>query len=232
MIALRIAVLTVALAVPTVLATRWVSSASERLAETAASATKNPKQQAAVAAAADESYCTPELRRILRRVLQSCGLLGAGGSGRGCQPLEARNVATVSGGDFNALFAPMKHRGAITQFEMGKADLLPGAQTLVDAVFADQRGASYFFVVARASPEGSTEFNRKLSQQRAEAVMSYLRDKFKDPDLDKEVGLLWLGEEFAQLDQEFCQWKRSASGQCKSGDINRSAFIAWIDCQL
>jgi outer membrane protein OmpA-like peptidoglycan-associated protein len=232
MMAGRLAVLALALALPTVLATRWVSSASVRLAETEASAAKSPKQHAAVAAAADESYCTPALRKILRRVLQSCGLLGEGGSGRGCQPLEAKNVATVSGGDFNALFQPMIGRGAITQFEIGKADLLPGAQTLVESVFADQRGASYFFVVARASPEGSTEFNRKLSQQRAEAVMNYLRQKFNDPDLDKEVGLLWLGEEFAQLDQEFCRWKRSATGQCKSEDINRSAFIAWIDCQL
>jgi outer membrane protein OmpA-like peptidoglycan-associated protein len=126
----------------------------------------------------------------------------------------------------------MKDRGGIVQFELAKADLLPGAQSLVDAVFAEQRGASYFFVVSRASPEGSTEFNRKLSKDRAESVMSYLKQKFNDPDLDKEVGLLWLGEEFAQLDQEFCDWKRSATGQCKTDDINRSAFIAWIDCQL
>jgi len=47
------------------------------------------------------------------------------------------------------------------------------------------------------------------------------------------VGLLWLGEEFAQLDQEFCQWKRSrAEGACTTADLNRSAFIAWIDCRL
>jgi outer membrane protein OmpA-like peptidoglycan-associated protein len=232
MIALRIASLVVALALPAVLATSWIGSAKGRLAEAETATAHKSEPKAAVAAASDETYCTPELRRILRRVLQSCGLLGPGGAGRGCQPLEAKNVATVSGGDFNALFQPMKERGGIVQFEMGKAELLPGAGSLVDLVFADQRGASYFFVVARASPEGATEYNRKLSQGRAEAVMSYLRHKFNDPDLDKEVGLLWLGEEFAQLDQEFCQWRRSASGGCKSGDINRSAFIAWIDCRL
>jgi len=55
----------------------------------------------------------------------------------------------------------------------------------------------------------------------------------RDPDLDREVGLLWLGEEFAQLEQDFCGWKRSgAADKCKPKDINRSAFVAWIDCRL
>jgi hypothetical protein len=100
-------------------------------------------------------------------------------------------------------------------------------------VFADQRGASWFFVVSRSSPEGSVEHNRELSKARAEAVMTHLRAQFKDPDLDKEVGMLWLGEEFAQLETDFCAWKRSATGtSCTSEEINRSAFVAWIDCQL
>ena len=63
--------------------------------------------------------------------------------------------------------------------------------------------------------------------------MTRLRQKFNDPDLDKQVGLLWLGEEYAQLDEEFCQWKRSRGEEaCKPEDLNRSAFIAWIDCTL
>ena len=63
--------------------------------------------------------------------------------------------------------------------------------------------------------------------------MNHLRQQFKDPDLDKEVGLLWLGEEFAQLEKEFCDWKRSTTGaECTTEQINRSAFVAWIDCQL
>ena len=101
-------------------------------------------------------------------------------------------------------------------------------------MFADQRGASWFFVVARASPEGSVTHNRDLSKARAEAVMKHLRERFKDPDLDKEVGLLWLGEEFAQLEDEFCeleaQLRRAPRATPKN--INRSAFVAWIDCQL
>jgi outer membrane protein OmpA-like peptidoglycan-associated protein len=227
--ALRAALLLGLLALPAALAASWVCAAKARLLEAEAGAAR--PQPVAVAAASDDAYCSPPLKKILRRVLQSCGLLGAQ-AGRGCQPLEAKNVATVSGDDFNALFQPMKHRGGIVQFEVAKADLPAGARSLVDAVFSDQRGASYFFVVARASPEGAVSYNRDLSRRRAEAVMAHLQQTFHDPDLQKEVGLLWLGEEFAQLDREFCDWKRSGGGDCVPADINRSAFIAWIDCQL
>jgi outer membrane protein OmpA-like peptidoglycan-associated protein len=139
----------------------------------------------------------------------------------------------MSGPDFNALFVPMKDRGGIVQFELDKSELDPKALGLIDKVFADQRGASWFFIVARSSPEGSIEHNRELSKARAQAVMNHVRGRFQDPDLDKEVGMLWLGKEYAQLDSEFCRWERSAGGGgCTSEEINRSAFIAWIDCQL
>ena len=37
----------------------------------------------------------------------------------------------------------------------------------------------------------------------------------------------------AQLDEQFCSWQRSGNaGECRPADLNRSAFIAWIDCQL
>ena len=63
--------------------------------------------------------------------------------------------------------------------------------------------------------------------------MDHLRTTFNDPDLEKEVGMLWLGEEFAQLDSSFCDWSRSGNDEeCTSEDINRSAFVAWIDCRL
>ena len=232
MTVVRIAVLAVAFALPAVAVKTWVGSAEQRIAEAEAKPTESA---VAVAAASDEAYCNPELKRILRRVLQSCGLIGAEGhAARGCQPVQAKNVATVSGEDFNALFQPMKDRGGIIQFEVGKGELDANDTALIEKVFAEQKGASWFFVVARASPEGSTDFNRELSRTRAEAVMTHLRGKFNDPDLDKEVGLLWLGEEFAQLDQQFCEWRRSAdaTAECKPEDINRSAFVAWIDCRL
>ena len=195
--------------------------------------TRSPAEpvQVATASAADVEYCSPELKRILRRVLMSCGLVG-GNAARGCQPIQAKNVATMSGDDFNALFRPMKDRGGIIQYDKDKAELDATDLALIDQVFADQRGASWFFVVSRASPEGSVEHNRELSKGRAEAVMSHLRERFKDPDLDKEVGMLWLGEEFAQLATEFCEWKRSSNAACTPEDINRSAFIAWIDCRF
>jgi outer membrane protein OmpA-like peptidoglycan-associated protein len=227
-IAARVAIATVLLAVPATVTGMWIHSAKARLAEAAAV----PAEGTPVAAAADVGYCSPELKKILRRVLMSCGLVG-GGAARGCQPVQAKNVATMSGGDFNSLFKPMKERGGIVEFDKDKSELDPADLSLVDQVFADQRGASWFFVVSRSSPEGSVEHNRELSKARAEAVMTHLRTKFTDPDLDKEVGMLWLGEEFAQLETEFCDWKRSARGAtCTSEEINRSAFVAWIDCQL
>ncbi len=217
------------LATPTVLVTRWQSGAAARLAQSEAEAADQPA--VAVASEADEDYCTPQLRTILRRVLTSCGLIGGGG--RGCQPVEARSVATMSGDDFNALFLPMRERGGIVQFGRDSAELEAADLALVDRVFADRRGASYFFVVSRASPEGNVEHNSELSRGRAEAVMAHLQAEFHDPELERQVGLLWLGEEFAQLDPSFCEWTRSdGTGECDPNTLNRSAFIAWIDCRL
>ncbi len=205
----------------------WTRSAAGRLAEN-----RGKAPEVATASASDMGYCTGDLKVILRRVLTSCGLV-SGGSSRGCQPLQARQVAAMSGGDFNALFAPLSARAAILQFDKDSADLDPAAIEQLEKTFADRRGASYFFVVSRASPEGSVEHNRDLSHRRGSAVLDAIKAKFQDPDIDQEVGLLWLGEEFAQLDQQFCQWQRSRSSEaCTTADLNRSSFIAWIDCRL
>lgn len=212
------------------LVTVWVGSAGLRLADLQAEQGKAPG--AAVASAANEGYCTGELKAILRRVLTACGLV-KGGSQRGCQPLQAKSVAAMAGDDFNALFVPLADRAAIIQFDQDSSDLDEAAKVLLDKAFADQRGASYFLVVSRASPEGALDYNRELSRKRAQAVLDHIRGKFNDPDLDQEVGLLWLGAEFAQLDKDFCQWSRSRPGDtCSSAQLNRSAFIAWIDCRL
>ncbi len=230
----RIGIGVAALAVPTLLTQTWVASAQTRLAEIEAetAAGDGPQTEVAVAAAANAEYCNANLKKVLRRVLLSCGLAD-NANARGCQPVDAKAVATMSGEDFNALFLPLSQRASIIQFDKNGADLDAADLALLDETFADQRGASWFFVVSRSSPEGKTEHNRELSQHRAEAVMGHLRDKFADPDLDKEVGLLWLGEEFAQLDQGFCDWRRSgAKDQCEPEHINRSAFVAWIDCRL
>ncbi len=226
---IRLAAATVMFAFTPGISLLWQSQAAARLVEAKAAATEAPA--VATANSADVGYCTPQLKQILRRVLQSCGL-AAGASGRGCQPLEAKSVAALSGPDFNALFSPLTQRAGILQFDKDSSELDPADTELLDRLFADQGGASWFFVVSRASPEGSETHNRELSQHRGESVLNHLQQKFQDPDLDKEVGLLWLGEEFAQLDDQFCGWQRSGSAECSSAELNRSAFVAWIDCRL
>ena len=216
---------------PTLPPLAWMSSAKDRLVE-AEAAPADEAAQVAVASSSDVDYCSANLKKVLRRVLQSCGLLSTG-EVRGCQPLEAKSVATLAGDDFNALFVPLAERASILQFDKESADLDASDLALLDKTFSDQRGASYFFVVSRSSPEGSEIYNRDLSQRRAKSVIDHLRTTFTDPDLDKEVGMLWLGEEFAQLDDQFCQWQRSGDpASCSGQDLNRSAFIAWIDCRL
>lgn len=217
------------LAAPIVLPINWQRRADARLTASTASALQNETGGAPRATATESEYCSQTLHTILRRVLQSCGLIGA--SGRGCQPVDARNVAPMSGDDFNALFLPMQERGAIVQFERDAAVLDPSDLQSIDRIFSDRRGASYFFVVSRASPEGSAEHNRELSEARARAVVDHIHQSFQDPELDNQIGMLWLGEEYAQLDQRFCQWNRSNGGDCNQNDLNRSAFIAWIDCR-
>jgi outer membrane protein OmpA-like peptidoglycan-associated protein len=219
-------ILLACLVIPFILVARWGSAAGTRLKQS-----DNAASKVAVASMAESGYCTPALKTVVRRVAASCGLVDASG-GRGCQPMQAKKVASLTGGDFNAMFRPLTKRAHIIQFDLDKSELDADAKKMVEKAWADQRGASFFFVVSRASPEGDSTYNEKLSRDRAQAVLNHLQSKFKDPDLDKQVGLLWLGEEFAQLDQEFCSWDRSRTGECTVKDINRSSFIAWIDCAI
>lgn len=216
-----------ALAIPLALVATWARGAERRL-----HASEGAAREVATASVANDAYCTPELKAIVRRVAGACGLLGGGAGGRGCQPLQARRVAALSGSDFNALFEPLAHRARIVQFDATRSELDEGARALVEAAWGDQRGASFFFVVSRASTDGDERYNEALSRDRAKAVLDHLDARFHDPELQKQVGLLWLGEEFAQLSSEFCSWERSRAGSCSAADINRSAFVAWIDCAI
>ena len=141
-------------------------------------------------------------------------------------------MAALSGNDFNALFTPLSRRALLVQFDPDQTDLDAEAQGAIEKAWADQRGASYFFVVARASADGTAAHNQELSEKRAQAVLTFLETKTGDPDIRRQVGLLWLGEEFAQLPEEFCTWNRSRAAECTVKDINRSAFTAWIDCAI
>lgn len=217
--------LAAALAIPLALVVTSAAAAQSRL-----EASEGAAREVVTASVANDAYCTPELKAIVRRVAGACGLLDGGGAGRGCQPLQAKKVAALSGKDFNAIFEPLAHRAHIVQFDPMTAELDPAARALVEKAWSDQRGASFFFVVSRASSDGDEQYNEALSRDRAKAVLDHLDQRFHDPDLKKEVGLLWLGEEFAQLSDDFCGWERSRSGSCSRADINRSAFVAWIDC--
>jgi hypothetical protein len=221
----RWTLLAAALAIPLALVITSAAAAQSRL-----EGNEGAAREVVTASVANDAYCTPELKAIVRRVAGACGLIDGGGAGRGCQPLQAKKVAALSGKDFNAIFEPLAHRAHIVQFDPMTSELDPAARMLVEKAWSDQRGASFFFVVSRASRDGDEQYNEALSRDRAKAVLDYLDQKFHDEDLKKEVGLLWLGEEFAQLSDEFCSWERSRSGSCSRADINRSAFVAWIDC--
>lgn len=195
-------------------------------------------EKVAVADNSEVAYCTPEFKSVLQRVLNSCGLVGSENR-RGCQPADVKTFASISDDDFNALFTPLKDCGAVILFDEGKDDLDDGAKKLLDEKWQDRKGARYFFVVARASKTGSADLNRALSHRRANSVMMYLQNTFHDPDLDKQVGLLWLGNEFAQLPKAYCAWPSSRDEghgrkkeKCTDESINRSAFVSWVDCRL
>ncbi|MEZ4431695.1 MAG: hypothetical protein R3F65_04735 [bacterium] len=214
-----------ALLIPVLMTGSWLGAAETRLHEA-----EHDESQVAIASVSEDAYCTPKLKAIVRRVATACGLVGAGG--RGCQPMQARSVAQLSDEEFNALFRPLEKRAHIVQFDADATELDDSARRTVEQAWADQRGASFFFVVARASPDGKTEHNEKLSAGRAKSVLGHLEQKFQDPDIGKQVGLLWLGENFAQLGPEFCGWQRSRGEECTEKEINRSAFVAWIDCAI
>jgi hypothetical protein len=204
---------------------------NERAAQGRLIDAKDEASEVPLASAADDAYCTTQLRQVVRRVAGACGLLESGA--RGCKPADAKSVASLTGDDFNALFKPLKDRAHIIQFDKDAPGLDDMGMKEVEETWGEKRGASFFFVVARASTDGDADFNTQLSQARAQAVYNHLDQKFQGDEDLKKVGLLWLGEEYAQLSNEFCQWNRSRDGgECTDKDINRSAFVAWIDCSI
>jgi outer membrane protein OmpA-like peptidoglycan-associated protein len=196
---------------------------------------ENPKaaaQSVAVADDAEVAYCTPAFKVVLQRVLNACGLVGVE-QRRGCQPADVKTFASIGDDDFNALFTPLKDRGAVLLFDENMDVLDDGAKRLLEERWQDRKGARYFFVVARASRDGTAEGNRALSHKRANSVLLYLKQVTQDPDLDKQVGVLWLGSEFAQFSKTYCDWPNSrADKKCTPEAINRSAFVSWVDCRL
>jgi outer membrane protein OmpA-like peptidoglycan-associated protein len=143
-------------------------------------------------------------------------------------------VAQISDEDFNALFRPLGERAGILLFDLGKEQIDEGAKAMLDRLWSDRRGGSYFFVVGRASTDGTTAQNQALSHRRVNSVLFHLQDRFRDqPELEDELGLLWLGEEYAQLGTDFCAWHNSRpEAPCTTESLNRSVVVSWIDCRL
>ncbi len=188
--------------------------------------------QVAIADQAEVGYCTPQFKEVLKRVLHACGLEG-GSNRRGCKPSDVKSFASISDDDFNALFKPLKERGAVLLFDNGVDELDDQAKQLLEDRFLDRKGARYFFAVARASKVGSQAKNRALSHRRANSVKFHVQSVLPDPDLDKKFGQLWLGDEFAQLSKEFCSWPNSRpNDKCDAEAVNRSVFVSWVDCRL
>jgi outer membrane protein OmpA-like peptidoglycan-associated protein len=205
----------------------WVSSATDRLEHPA-----EAKAKVAIADQAEVAYCTPRFKEVLERVLHSCGL-AQDETRRGCKPADVKTFASISDADFNELFTPLKDRGAVILFDEGMQDLDDGAKKLLEDKWFQRKGARYFFVVARASKSGNQAKNRALSHRRANSVMFDLTSVANDPEIDKKVGLLWLGNEFAQLSKDYCGWPTSRPNEkCDEEAINRSAFVSWVDCRL
>lgn len=207
----------------------WTGTAAEHLAEP-----EKEKPKVAIADQAEVAYCTPQFKQVLERVLHSCGLAAEGeGARRGCKPADVKTFASISDDDFNALFTPLKDRGGVVLFDEGKDDLDDSAKKLLEERWYARKGARYFFVVARASKTGSVSKNNALSHRRANSVMFFLKQLSNDPEIEQKVGLLWLGNEFAQLSKEYCSWPNSRmSEKCDEEPINRSAFVSWVDCRL
>ncbi len=205
-----------------------VKSAAERLRTPEAH-----KPAVAIADHAEAPYCTAQFKQVLERVLHSCGLMEAG-SRRGCQPADVKTFASISDSDFNALFRPLKERGGMILFDTGSETLDETAQKLIEERYTDRKGARYFLVVARASKTGGAAKNQALSHRRANSVLMHIKDYSKEADVERKVGLLWLGSEYAQLDpKEFCEWTNSrATTKCDDDAVNRSAFASWVDCRL
>lgn len=205
----------------------WVAAAGERLVTPEA---ERPK--VAVADQAEVAYCTPRFKEVLERVLHSCGL-ASDQTRRGCKPTDVKTFASINDQDFNELFTPLRERGGVIQFDEGMHELDEQAKKVLEDKWFARKGARYFFVVARASKSGTQAKNRALSHRRANSVMYYLKELSKEPDIEKRVGLLWLGNEFAQLSKEYCTWQTSRpEKKCDEEAINRSAFVSWVDCRL
>jgi outer membrane protein OmpA-like peptidoglycan-associated protein len=176
--------------------TRDLGYAAERSAETAESKARTLKAEAETAAivaqmhdatAAQGKLTSAELARANVALASKDQALAAQGAALGDETKrreEAEKRAAQAAADI-AKFASIKQetRGMVITlsgsvlFTSGKSELLPGAQIKLNDVataLTEQDPESKMVVEGHTDSQGAAEFNQKLSQQRAEAVRSYL----------------------------------------------------------
>src|SRR3954463_378587 len=88
---------------------------SERAAAARLGGATDAASDVPIASAAEDAYCTIQLKQVVRRVAGACGLLENGA--RGGKPADAKGVASLPGADFNSLLKPLQQRAHIIQFD-------------------------------------------------------------------------------------------------------------------
>ncbi len=221
----------VVLAFPVVAVVSWTGAASARLDEQEATASERP--QAGVAQEANESYCTPELKRILRRVLRAAGS-SAARAGAAASRSRRSNVATMERRRLQRAVPPDEGprrdhpvRASVRRARRGRRDSSSIASSPISAARATS--SSCRARRPRARP----------SQPRAQHAARRGRDgpprseTFNDPDLAAtgRPALARRGVRPARSELLRLAPQRQRP-QLRPDDLNRSAFIAWIDCRL
>ena len=228
---MRIGILAVLLAIPATATGIWIGSAEARLEEL--SAKPGEGAAVAVASASDVEYCNPELKRILRRVLMSCGLVGGergarlpAGPGQERRDDDRRRLQRAVPADEGA----RRHR-PVRQGQ-GRARRR-GPRARRSGVRRSARRELVLRRLARRRPRARSQHNRDLSkgarrgrdEPPPRAVQGSRSRQGGRPALARR-GVRPARDRVLRVE---AQLHRHG---CTPEEINRSAFVAWIDCQL
>jgi outer membrane protein OmpA-like peptidoglycan-associated protein len=125
--------------------------------------------------AGDDGVCEPAKdARGFSLPTRATSTPAASTSGRSTQARAARQMASIS----QPVAAPAPHRDLLITFKLGSAELTPqakaNAQVFAQALNNPKLAGMNFEIDGHTDATGAPEKNRVLSQQRAEAVKSFL----------------------------------------------------------